>query len=184
MKMVFVHRGRPDFAAAMLRKRVCALTVRWRIFGQSGYRCQPEGSLLRHFVTRLPQRLELSVTEAKQITTEAEVRNLNPPFTGKPVYLYLSPLSPLCATHFCEECPAGFTNCAPDLDRAAFSASCERFESFGADAVWISHYAFQSSQHWDRKKKRGRTNRLKRRLGDVPRSYDRISDPSSAELLA
>ena len=43
--------------------------------------------------------------------------------------------------------------------------------------------AFQSLQHWEAKKLRGRTNQLPSRTGGVPRSYERRLDTEALQLL-
>ena len=85
----------------LLAKRVCALTLPWRVFGSSGHRCQPSGPLLRRFVHRSRTEHELRGKEATQGAAKAEARrrHLNTPYGGKPIYLFLEETTPQCGTH-------------------------------------------------------------------------------------
>lgn len=49
--------------------------------------------------------------------------------------------------------------------------------------MWLNHYAFQSRQHWELKKRRGRTNLLPSRRGNVPHAYEQVYDDSGHRLL-
>ena len=170
-----------DLRHELVAKRVCALTLTWRVYGASGHECQPAGPLVRRFVRRALAEHEVARKEAQAAARhEALTRHLNTPYGGKPLYLYRSPTQPMCGTHWCDECPAGEHNCA--LPQGA-GASCEKRYQLTPRRFWINHYAFQSLQHWEAKKLRGRTNQLPSRTGGVPRSYDRMLDPTALQLL-
>ena len=180
-----------DVRRELVSKRVCAVTLTWRVFGSNGHRCQPHGPLMTHFTRRARTEREVEMHSAqhgvKKKTNEkaaaqheALTRHLNTPFGGKPVYIYAEPTSPMCGTHWCEECPVGLTNCA--LPRGAGEA-CEARHKLTPLRFWINHYAFQSAAHWEIKKARGRTNQLPSRTGGVPPSYDRLLDKSALNLL-
>lgn len=83
-----------------------------------------------------------------RIANEAKELMLNPPFIGKPVYLYLRPSFPTCATHFCENCPPGFVNCAQEEGPSSY---CQQM-GVSSRRSWINHYSFQSKEHWELKK--------------------------------
>eukprot|EP00966_Prymnesium_polylepis_P311747 7203611-Prymnesium_polylepis.1 len=125
------------------------------------------------------QQRELTSIDALKVANEAKELMLNPPFIGKPVYLFLSTTSPTCATHFCESCPDGWTNCAQEEGP---STACQAMGVKGHKA-WINHYAFQSEEHWELKKLRGRTNKLPSRRGKVPKTYDKIIDMIGLRVL-
>ncbi|KAL1530752.1 hypothetical protein AB1Y20_001651 [Prymnesium parvum] len=168
-----------DLALFLQHRKVCAVQLLWKVYGDSGHKCQPDGALMREFVQRAPQQRELSTIQTLRISNEAKDLMLNPPFIGKPVYLYLSPAAPTCATHFCENCPAGYVNCAQEEGP---SKHC-RSMGLRARRSWINHYAFQSEEHWELKKLRGRTNKLPARRGNVPKTYNSITDSEGIEVL-
>jgi len=41
---------------------------------------------------------------------------------------------------------------------------------------WINHYAFQSAEHWEKKKARGRTNAAAPREGGIPPFFSTVVD--------
>ena len=169
----------------LVARRVCALTVTWRVFGSSGHRCQPRGPLIRRFIRRAATELEMRYrrrSSAAAARHEAKMRHLNTPYGGKPIYIYSGPASPQCGTHWCTECTPGLVNCA--ATETGPTAYCERRYNLSARRLWINHYAFQSAAHWEQKKARGRTNLLPPRVGGVPPSYDRVVDQYAIELLA
>jgi hypothetical protein len=140
-----------DLRRELAAKRVCALTLTWRVYGASGHRCQPLGPLLRTFTQRSQTAREVEAGAIAAARREARLRHLNTPYGGKPVYTYVAPTSPMCGTHWCDECPAGLANCA--LPEGA-GATCESRYNLTSDRFWINHYAFQSLQHWAAKKLR------------------------------
>ena len=169
-----------ELHTAMWSRRICALGLPWRVFGQGQHRCQPSGALLRRFVRRARTRHEASEEEMRAAEREAAYFKLNTPYGGKPLYLYLEPTAPQCGTHSCTGCPAGFDNCALPTKRGQ---SCELRHNVSDALAWINHYAFQSAHHWELKKLRGRTNQLPPRRGDVPGTYDRVHDTAGLHLL-
>ena len=176
-----------DLRRELVNSRVCALTLTWRVFGSSGHRCQPEGPLLRRFMRRALTEPEAADHDARRhqhasaaARHEARKRHLNTPYGGKPMYIYDSATSPMCGTHWCDECPTGLHNCA--LPQGA-GAGCEKRYNLTSVRFWINHYAFQSEEHWEAKKLRGRTNLLPSRQGAVPKSYERLFDPTALALL-
>lgn len=169
-----------DMRRELVAKRVCALTLTWRVYGASGHRCQPGGPLVQNFVYRALTEAEMSRAATKAAAQhEAVARHLNTPFGGKPVYIYRDAISPMCGTHWCDECPVGLHNCAQP--RGA-GEKCEKDFELTPKRYWINHYAFQSLAHWEFKKLRGRTNQLPSRTGGVPKSYERRLDRTSLEL--
>lgn len=173
-----------DVRRELFTKQVCAVTLPWRVFGSSGHKCQPEGPLIGRFVRRARTEKEVRsrtrLQEAGALRAEARRRHLNTPYGGKPIFMYAAPTSPQCGTHWCEDCNQGLTNCALPEGPGQL---CEQKLNLTGERMWINHYAFQSEQHWELKKRRGRTNQLPSRTGGVPGSYERIFDAEGYTLL-
>ena len=174
-----------DIRAELTAKKVCAVTLPWRVFGSSGHRCQPSGPLMGRFVRRTRTEKEVKIrrqadVEVGSMRKEARERHLNTPYGGKPVFIYDEPTSPQCGTHWCDDCPIGLSNCALPEGPGVI---CEQNLNLTGDRMWVNHYAFQSLQHWETKKLRGRTNQLPSRTGSVPSSYERIFDAQAYALL-
>ena len=133
-----------DLRRELQQKRVCAITLPWRVFGSSGHRCQPPGPLLSQFVRRAQTEREVrgrkGMAEAGRARAEARRRHLNTPYGGKPVFTYLDPTIPQCGTHWCDGCPKGKINCA--LPEGP-GRRCERVLNLTSTRMWINHYAFQ-----------------------------------------
>ena len=55
--------------------------------------------------------------------------------------------------------------------------------NLSAEHAWVNHYAIQSLEHWEKKKKRGRTGSQSQRLGKPPASYDTTHDAVAWEVL-
>ena len=49
--------------------------------------------------------------------------------------------------------------------------------------VWINHYQFQSLEHWEAKKARGRTNMNRKRKGSPPPYFNAVEDAAGALAL-
>ena len=173
--------GLRELRHELLRKRVCAVTSTWRVFGSDGHRCHPSGPLLRRFTRRARTEREMENREFSQARREAFDRHLNTPFGGKPLFVYQRPTVPQCGTHWCDSCSPGLTNCA--MQERGPGKTCEAKYNLSATRFWINHYAFQSEQHWELKKRRGRTNLLPSRVGGVPANYERVLDRQAASLL-
>ena len=135
-----------DMRGELDRKRVCAITLPWRVFGSMGHRCQPAGSLLGSFVRRAHTEREVrgkkGDAEAGRARAEARRRHLNTPYGGKPMFIYQEPTTPQCGTHWCDSCPSGLTNCA--LPEGP-GIQCEKRLNLTSTRMWINHYAFQSA---------------------------------------
>ena len=154
-----------------------AAQLPWRIFGSSWHVCQPRGSVMRNFVHRGPRtgpkvRPESSETFRTAQTDEAIENNLNQPFSphsGKFAVLWQSPEQiKNCLTHYC-----GPRRPGSHITRTTSSGPSSRSET-----AWIAHYAYQSEQHWEAKKARGRTTTDKgnSRQGPTPHSYNLVLD--------
>lgn len=182
----------PMLARQMHAERVCAVHVPWKQFGSGGHRCQPNGSLLRNFQSRGPLLHELTPTDADAMLEDAHNAKINPPFKGKPLFLWQ--LSKTCATHLCSDgCDfADFTVCgypngtfdnrsvgtkssdqATKLTRSAVCPPLLRNQMVG---TFINHYAYQSAAAWEEKKERGRVSDLVDRRGPVPFEYNALVD--------
>ncbi len=147
--------------------------LRWRMFGSSWHVCQPAGSVVRNFVHRSPRQGPTAAPESsgkyrKLATEEAQQYHLNLPFSphsGKFVVLWQSDEQiKNCSTHFC----------GPPLRPQDTSGPSPQ-----SKMAWLAHYAYQSEQHWEAKKARGRTTTGQRgedREGDVPSSYNYVRD--------
>jgi hypothetical protein len=144
----------------------------WRQFGSSSYVHQPNGSVLQHFVRRSPLLGESVSGEilcdqacVLQQNKYANEHNLNPPFgRGKPLVPFR--WASLCAHH---SCAAG---------------DCATWRGPQNLSLWINHYAYQSEEHWERKKARGRTGlNAMPRLGPVPKWYDSVLDEEGWVVL-
>ena len=97
------------------------------------------------------------------------------------MYVYSGPATPQCGTHSCTDCNPGDINCG--MRETGPTAFCERHHNLSHSRMWINHYAFQSAEHWETKKMRGRTNLLPSRVGGVPASYERLLDRQAMRLL-
>ena len=155
-----------------------AVQLPWRIFGSSWHVCQPKGSVVRNFVHRGPRKGPRSRPEStdklrQAQTDEATASHLNQPFSphsGKFAVLWRSAEQiQMCLTHYCgPRAPGAF------ITRTTTSAPSAR-----STTAWLAHYAYQSEQHWEAKKARGRTTtgaKGEDREGPTPPGYNLVFD--------
>ena len=155
-----------------------AVQLPWRIFGSSWHVCQPKGSVVRNFVHRGPRKGPKSSPESTDKlravqTDEATESNLNQPFSphsGKFAVLWRSAEQiQNCLTHYC-----GPRRPGSYITRTTTSGPSPR-----STTAWLAHYAYQSEQHWEAKKARGRTTtgaKGELREGPTPQGYNLVLD--------
>ena len=155
-----------------------AVQLPWRIFGSSWHVCQPRGAVARNFVHRGPRKGPKARPESTKRfrtaeTNEATESNLNQPFSphsGKFAVLWRSPEQiKNCLTHYC----------GPRRPGAYITRTTSSAPSPQSETAWIAHYAYQSEQHWEAKKARGRTTtgaQGNRRQGPTPPGYNLVLD--------
>lgn len=174
-------------AMRMLEAGACASWIPWRLYGTSNRVCQPDAALVSAFHTRAP----LKLTKAERaVVAAAKADSGAYPVSGRGKVMQLwSPEGKLaCGTHMCHgTCDNGgdgarsrkLANCANPRTRTFV-----RCKATAKTAPWLAHYAIQSLQHWDLKKKRGRTSSATPRTGPPLPLYDAVYDDSPARGLA
>ena len=176
----YVAMQQPNMSLSRLQTELASLRphhtaqLPWRMFGSSWHVCQPPGPVVRSFVHRGPRKSESSEEYRKLATDEAASLNLNSPFSpasGKFAVLWQSAEQiQNCSTHFC----------GPPMHGLGGPTSGPSPQSTTA---WLAHYAYQSEQHWEAKKARGRTTRAEPREGHTPPSYNLVRDETALHGL-
>ncbi len=151
-----------------------SIAMKWHMFGSSSHTCQPSGSVVRNFVHRAKTEAEMTESEKQEAMAEATEFHLNPPFgnhSQKFAVIWQGPeKTALCDTHNCGRAPP----VNPNSNNTAGPSPPSNF-------AYVAHYAYQSEQHWDAKKSRGRTTKGARgesREGAVPTRYSEVFDDS------
>ncbi len=149
-----------------------SVAMKWHMFGSSSRSCQPSGSVVRNFVHRAKTEDEMTEDEKEDAMEEATQFHLNPPFgkhSQKFAVVWQGPeRAAMCDTHNCGRSPPP----NPDSNNTAGPSP-------PTDLAYVAHYAYQSEQHWEAKKSRGRTTKGARgesREGPVPTRYSEVFD--------
>ena len=149
-----------------------SVAMRWHMFGSSNHDCQPTGAVVRNFVHRSKTEDEMTEDEKEDAMEEVAHFHLNPPFgkhSQKFAMIWQGPeRANMCDTHNCGRSPP----INPDSNNTAGPSP-------PTNIAYIAHYAYQSEQHWEAKKSRGRTTKGARgesREGTVPSRYSEVYD--------
>jgi len=149
-----------------------SVAMRWHMFGSSNHDCQPTGAVTRNFVHRSKTEEEMTEDEKEDAMEEVSQFHLNPPFgkhSQKFAMIWQGPeRANQCDTHNCGRSPP----INPDSNNTAGPSP-------PTNIAYVAHYAYQSEQHWEAKKSRGRTTKGARgesREGTVPPRYSEVYD--------
>ena len=157
-----------------------SVAMRWHMFGSSSHNCQPTGAVIRNFVHRSKTEEEMTEDEKEDAMEEVTQFHLNPPFgkhSQKFAMIWQGPeRANQCDTHNCGRSPP----VNPDSNNTAGPSP-------PTNIAYVAHYAYQSEQHWEAKKSRGRTTKGARgesREGTVPPRYSEVYDDVVHKHLA
>ena len=173
-EFVVAEGGLAAAADRMAAAGSCASFLQWRLFGTSGHVCQPEAALVSAFTRRAP--LHVNKANASLVAKAKAHQGAYPvQARGKIMQLWSPSGKMQCGTHTCHgSCDAGkLANCAGG------GGKCRPWRR-----PHIAHYAIQSLEHWEYKKRRGRTSTEKARTGPPLPLYDAVYDDDAARGLA
>ena len=180
----YIAMGDPQMTLLDLRHELIhsedpSIAMKWHMYGSSGHTCQPSGSVARNFLHRSKMEDEMSDEEKQSALDEAAEYHLNPPYgnhSQKYAVIWQGPDKVgMCDTH---NCGRGLPP-NPNSNNTAGPSPPSNF-------AYIAHYAYQSEQHWQAKKSRGRTTKGTRgesREGPVPTRYSEVYDDSIRRAL-
>jgi hypothetical protein len=180
----YIAMGDPQMTLLDLRHELIhsedpSIAMKWHMYGSSGHTCQPSGSVARNFLHRSKMEDEMTDEDRQSSLDEAAENHLNPPFgnhSQKYAVIWQGPDKVgMCDTH---NCGRGLPP-NPNSNNTAGPSPPSNF-------AYIAHYAYQSEQHWQAKKSRGRTTKGARgesREGPVPTRYSEVYDDSIRRAL-
>jgi hypothetical protein len=180
----YIAMGDPQMTLLDLRHELIhsedpSIAMKWHMYGSSGHTCQPSGSVARNFLHRSKMEDEMTDEDRQSSLDEAAEYHLNPPFgnhSQKYAVIWQGPDKVgMCDTH---NCGRGLPP-NPNSNNTAGPSPPSNF-------AYIAHYAYQSEQHWQAKKSRGRTTKGARgesREGPVPTRYSEVYDDSIRRAL-
>jgi len=188
---------------AMEHRKLCSFPLVWKIFGTGGHVCQPHGGLIKNFLSRTGLPSEMTTPEMTRdmlrLVELSHYTKQNPVFGMAKTIFLGSAIG--CSNHVCEQCPHGHWCGEKSNPSARYCPERITFhnETFthdnhlglrahgidlNAHNVYINHYAYQSKQFWERKKRRGRTAGFHaQRGGDVHPMYDVIHDETGWRMM-
>lgn len=151
-----------------------AVALMWRLFGTSGHRAAPGGSVLFNF------RHRASTTDAHDSRARSFKSIVRPEACVRMV-------THMCAQFACQTSPARPSpNCGCTVSTDGRQCMSERHLAMRQGRppfvnLWMHHYRTKSAEEWERKKERGRASvaedaRNSKRTGPPPDEYNCLRD--------